>query len=80
MCMQYFVFQDGFKRLTQEERMTFYQSGPETSRLNALEKKIQGVNRFQHSNFYIEWPILKQAIAKAIAAIRSGERLHDMDQ
>lgn len=57
--------------------MTFYQNGPQT--LDALRKKMSGVSRFQHGNFYIEWLYLKEAITRAIAAIRAGEHFHDLD-
>ena len=73
--MQYFIYQKNFKNLTQQEQLTFYQSRES----DVLQTKMRGVSRFQHANFYIEWPILKQAVTRAIAAIRSGERFYDMD-
>lgn len=68
-----FLYQEGFGRLSQDELLMFYQNGP-------LDfAALDGLDRFQNGNFYIEWAVLKPAIARAISEIRSGKHTFDMD-
>ncbi|KAK9794073.1 hypothetical protein WJX73_008284 [Symbiochloris irregularis] len=68
-----FLDQEGFAHATQDQRLAFYENGPITEGLLAFQE------RFHSSNFEIEWAVLKEALEKAIQAIRTGNHTWDVD-
>lgn len=67
-CVQMFLYQPGFKKMNNKQRLAFYENKPDLLPKNLLE----GLDRKHMMNFALDWSVLRPAIELAIADIRSG--------
>ena len=71
---QAFIYQEKWKQLTAEERLSFYENG------ELPPGKLDELFRRNHMNFNLDWKLLWPALEKAMAAIRSSQPIVSVQQ